>query len=284
MNVNPLKTLLNAHSDATAPRLIPELQALFGGDLDVRSRELPGRPWVVASWVESLDGIISYSDIPGKEGGNLVAGSLAQDRLMVALLRLMTDARLFGLGTLRKELEGVGTPEDIAPEFSKLFDCQRAAAGISARTTSILLAGSADIPREAKIFHTESVKNIVYIPSACAKDIVLPAAEVRALVPNDGERRLLEELFEQDGIRTLLVEGGPTVWGNFLKAGLIDELFITISPRIIGNARDVARPTPVQGALFAPETSPQWRLVGAKTAEEFLFLRYERLEKTSSSA
>jgi len=129
---------------------------------------------------------------------------------------MLVPARLFGLGTLRKELEWVGTPEDIAPEFTALFDRQRAAAGISARTTSILLAGSADIPRGAKIFHTESVKNIVYIPSAFVKDIVLPATEVRALVPDDGERRLLEELFEQDGVRTLLVEGGPTVWGNFL--------------------------------------------------------------------
>jgi len=54
-----------------------------------------------------------------------------------------------------------------------------------------------------------------------------PAEELRALAA--------------EGVQSLLLEGGPTIAGAFLRAGLVDKLLLFVSPRIAG-----------EGLLFAP--------------------------------
>src|SRR5207248_9229513 len=55
-----------------------------------------------------------------------------------------------------------------------------------------------------------------------------PAEELRALAA--------------EGVQSLLLEGGPTIAGAFLRAGLVDKLLLFVSPRIAGD-----------GLLFAPQ-------------------------------
>ncbi len=55
-----------------------------------------------------------------------------------------------------------------------------------------------------------------------------PAEELRALAV--------------EGVQSLLLEGGPTIAGAFLRAGLVDKLLLFVSPRIAG-----------EGLVFAPE-------------------------------
>ena len=70
--------------------------------------------------------------------------------------------------------------------------------------------------------------------------------------------------------RCVVAEGGPTLAGLLAAAGLIDEFFITIAPRVI--AGDSAR------VAHGPEASPQlWELEhGFVDDDGFLFLRYCR--------
>ena len=42
------------------------------------------------------------------------------------------------------------------------------------------------------------------------------------------------------GVRTLLCEGGPTVFGALLHEDLADELFLTLSPRLAGGGSEAA--------------------------------------------
>lgn len=44
---------------------------------------------------------------------------------------------------------------------------------------------------------------------------------------------LLRSLREE-GVRALLCEGGPTLHGALQAAGLVDELFLTIAPKLVG--------------------------------------------------
>ena len=58
-------------------------------------------------------------------------------------------------------------------------------------------------------------------------------------VPGPDERTLdlvtgLERLRERHGVRTLLLEGGPTLLAAMLEVGLVDELFLTIAPLLVG--------------------------------------------------
>ena len=69
--------------------------------------------------------------------------------------------------------------------------------------------------------------------------------------------RLLRDEFE---VALLLHEGGPTLFGQFLLAGLADELFLTMAPQIAGRTREHPRPALVAGVQFVPGTLRGWFL------------------------
>ncbi|MGB8942495.1 MAG: dihydrofolate reductase family protein, partial [Streptomyces sp.] len=72
------------------------------------------------------------------------------------------------------------------------------------------------------------------------------------------------------GLTRLLTEGGPRLLGQFVAAGALDELCLTVSPMLTaGDAQRIAWGS----ALAVPE-----RFVLASLLEEagFLFTRYRR--------
>ena len=70
-------------------------------------------------------------------------------------------------------------------------------------------------------------------------------------------------------MRALLSEGGPTLFRGFLAAGLVDELFLTLSPLITGDEAETAI---VAGGRL-PELA-RFALRWVLRAEDELFLRY----------
>lgn len=82
--------------------------------------------------------------------------------------------------------------------------------------------------------------------------------------------------FYKKGYRNVLVEGGPTLLGSFLKENLIDEVFLTIAPKIFGSKND-ATLTLVEGIFFPPEKIKKLHLLSIKQVKSELFLRYRIL-------
>lgn len=70
----------------------------------------------------------------------------------------------------------------------------------------------------------------------------------------------------------VLVEGGPTLLGSFLKRGLIDEIFLTIAPKIYGSKPQITK-TLVEGILL-PKNKFKLKLISVKKIKDELFLRY----------
>jgi riboflavin biosynthesis pyrimidine reductase len=71
------------------------------------------------------------------------------------------------------------------------------------------------------------------------------------------------------GVRALLSEGGPTLFHGFLEAGLVDELFLTLTPLLTG---DEAETSILRGARLADPS--RFTLRWVLRAEDELFLRY----------
>ncbi|MEZ4595450.1 MAG: FAD-dependent oxidoreductase [Chloroflexota bacterium] len=78
------------------------------------------------------------------------------------------------------------------------------------------------------------------------------------------------------GCRVVLCEAGPTVLGELVAEGLVDELFLTLAPRIAGREASAPRPGLVDGVAFTPSAAPTGRLRSVMRAEDHLFLRYVR--------
>ena len=87
---------------------------------------------------------------------------------------------------------------------------------------------------------------------------------------------ILKLLQSQFGVKTLLHEGGPTLFGQFLAADAVDELFLTLAPQVAGRERDVTRPALVQGVQFLPDSAPWFQMASVKPRAAYLYLRYRR--------
>ena len=71
----------------------------------------------------------------------------------------------------------------------------------------------------------------------------------------------------------VLVEGGPTLLGSFLKKGLIDEIFLTIAPKLYGS-RPNSTKTLIEGILLPPDKF-KLKLISVNRIKDELFLRYK---------
>jgi len=84
--------------------------------------------------------------------------------------------------------------------------------------------------------------------------------------------RMLGWIGEELGVRTLLCEGGGMLVGHLFAARAVDELYITLVPRILGGSD---APTLVEGRGFLPDDIPDARLAVVDRVGDELYLRYD---------
>jgi riboflavin biosynthesis pyrimidine reductase len=178
------------------------------------------RPFVFLNMVASVDG-------RGAIGGRTQALGSETDTLLLAELRTLADAVLIGSGTLRAESYGrlVGDPERVA---------RRAATGRPATPPAVLLSRSFDLPWDAGLFAAPDQPVLIYTEADAEPPATAAPLEVVRFAECPPATALGD--LRARGVRALLCEGGPTLNGALLAAGLVDELFLTLSPLLAGNA------------------------------------------------
>lgn len=90
------------------------------------------------------------------------------------------------------------------------------------------------------------------------------------------------DFLHQEKKRTVFIDGGPTLIASFLEANLLDEIFLTIAPKIIGNSENTTV-TMVEGKLFPKNRIKTARLLSFKKIDDELFLRYKVQHSIKSS-
>ncbi|MGE3961278.1 MAG: RibD family protein [Dehalococcoidia bacterium] len=235
---------------------------------DYASLDLPDppgdRPYVLMNMVMSADGKIV---IEGSEAG---LGSPSDQRLMRAL-RANVDAVLNGAATLR---QSGASPELDDPAL----EAARLARGFTRTPLGVVLTRSGDLPLDSAFFASDAFEAVVFATDA------MPLEQLAALrasprpvgvVPDsDAVRSMLEALRRDFGVRWLLCEGGGHINGYLFDAGLVDECFLTVAPRIVGGNVELTPVAAGRPASFA-ETWPL-RLVSAvpNPATSEVYLRY----------
>ena len=122
-----------------------------------------------------------------------------------------------------------------------------------------------DLGGEAIIAHTAAMpaaKRATFRDHATL--IELGNAEVDVL-------RLLEWLAVERGCATIVCEGGGILVANLFAARAVDELYLTIVPRVLGGAN---APTSIEGDGFEPDAIPDGRLARVDRVGDELFLLY----------
>ncbi len=86
----------------------------------------------------------------------------------------------------------------------------------------------------------------------------------------------LKHLANLDITRLVILGGGELV-ASLLGLDLIDELWLTVCPLILGGN---TAPTPVEGKGFLPDLAPKLQLLEVQTVEQEVFLHY-RLQRAA---
>jgi len=282
-----MNTLVDGDQEYTESVLSPALRELYGGDL--RFRTTVDRPYVIGNFVSTLDGVVSYK-IEGRSGGSTISGSDDADRFVMGLLRASVDAVMVGSGTVHDAgLKHLWIPEFIYPEAKDLYAQYRTTLlRKPAHPLIVIVSGSGRLDLDGAIFRTPEVR-VVIITTESGQDELgkkganrLGSVQVRALEAVDGSidpEAMLHLLFSDFGVRALLHEGGPTLFGQFLESALVDELFMTLAPQIAGRLPQTTRPGLAEGMEFLPDTAPWFQLLSVKQKADHLYLRYRATSK-----
>ena len=139
---------------------------------------------------------------------------------------------------------------------------QRVARGLSAQPLGAIVTRSGNLPARHPYFDSPT---LIYVCSDRPVPVSLPTVEVCHI---QGVREVVDDLWRR-GVRRVLCEGGPTLNSMLFQAQLIDEIFLTIAPKLFGGEDPL---TIVKGPKFEPLLRLELRSLVEREGE--LFLRY----------
>lgn len=223
-------------------QLLPEpVDSVDPMDLYADVPVVDGRPSVRINMVASVDGATT---IEGVSGGL----SSPADRRVFHALRAMADVVVVAAGTLRADNYG------------------------PAKIPVAVVTRSCRLDWQAPFFTSPIARPVVVTVSDAPPDALAHAGEVADLVlAGEGDvdvRRAVAALGER-GASRLLVEGGPSLNSQLARAGLVDELCLTVAPNLVGGmSRRVVGDLPL-----SPPTDLRIRSLCEE--DGFLFYRFQ---------
>jgi riboflavin biosynthesis pyrimidine reductase len=183
------------------------------------------RPFVRCNMISSLDGAIAVDGRSGMLGG-------PADGRLFQVLRSLADVILVGAGTARAE--GYG-PVRLSEELRQ----QRRQREQSAVPPIAVVTRSANFDWSSPLFAEAEARTIVITTSDSDKAERSRGEDVADFVlAGDGRvdpRRAIDH-FHRVGYRSVLLEGGPGLNDDVLRAGLLDELCLTLAPRLVAGS------------------------------------------------
>ena len=211
-----------------------------------RRRHPDGRPWIGLCMVTSIDGSTAVY-------GNSHALSSPADLSVLVGLRKISDVIIVGAATVR--LEGYGPPSK--PGL---------AVGVVTRAANL----SQDVDLTSKLFTSGS--GFLIIPQDANLDddatAKIASAEIKTVRSGRGSVDLPAAMRQIDGTFAQL-EGGAALNAAMFAADLVDEINITISPRVVGGGGP-------RLSSSAPEMMHRYEIEHVLEDDGFLFVRYVR--------
>ena len=215
-------------------------------------------PRVRANFISSLDGAATHD-------GRTRGLNNIDDKKVFDLLRMLCDVVLVGAGTLRTEGYADLRVEDCAVRW-------RLEHGLPAQPTLAVVSGRLALSPKMAAFANAPARPIVVTHERSAlpnRQELSRAADVVVCGKETVDPRAMLTELTHRGLRQVLCEGGPRLFGTLISADCVDELCLTLSPVLEnGSAGRIA--------AGARQTPRGMRLEHVISAGDMLMLRYER--------
>jgi riboflavin-specific deaminase-like protein len=231
---------------------------LLASGLRLGERASAERPYLALNMVSTLDG---KATIEWRTKGL----STELDRRLFHQLRTQVDAVMVGAGTARTERYGrLAKSEELREK--------RVSEGLAPEPLAIVASARLNLPADLPLL--QEPEQEVLIATGSDADLPGTAAMVHYVRTGDDLPLLMAKLREDHGVRSILCEGGPTLNFHLLAAGLVDELFLTLNPKLAGGAaaltivagRDLVEPTDLELVSVAEgggDLFTRWRFAAA---------------------
>lgn len=203
---------------------------------------LPNRPFFYTSFAATVDGKVYVNKKDYWPIGSKV------DYDTFTRLRAYADAIIDGKNTALRF--GKHTIDTI---HSQDFKKQRKKFGKAALPRYIVLTKHPD-----DTFNSALQKSYQFEPIIFGKNI-----------------KELVDFLQREGMQHVFIDGGPHVIASFLKEKLLDEIFLTIAPRIFGNQENLGI-SMVEGMLMDPN-EVKLELISTEQVKNEVFLHYKVL-------
>jgi len=180
-----------------------------------------GLPWVTLKAALTLDGRIAP---PASESTTPHWISSEESRIDAHHLRYLNDAILVGANTIARDDPQLTVRHPSLPSKTLL---------------KIILDGKRTLKENFQVFNFPPVLLIAGVSRKKngSQDSPFSGAEILYLPDRDGMVKLdevLKELAKRE-VGRLLVEGGSSVFTQFLQQGLVDEAVFYLAPQFLGN-------------------------------------------------
>jgi 2,5-diamino-6-hydroxy-4-(5-phosphoribosylamino)pyrimidine 1'-reductase len=220
------------------------------------------RPFVYVNMAMTADGKITSA---AREYPRFTSPA---DRLRMDRLRAEADAVLVGGGTLRADNPDLGVRD-------AGMQAHRLARGKPRALTRIVVTASARLDATGRFFSPSDAPRIVATTEEAPPETEArfgPGIEVWRLGRGMVDIRELLARLARRGVERLLVEGGGELNWSFLEHDLVDELYLTLAPVLLGGRE---APTPIGGAGLAMAAQRRLRLVQLEREGDELFCRFQ---------
>ncbi len=264
-----MKPLELLYEDSGLPsfELPDELRALYGGSFGLRES------LVYANFVQTIDGTVAITSL--EQSNRLISGESEADQFVMGLLRACADVVVIGSGTLRASPNALWQPDRVYPAAADAFAELRRRLGLPASPEVAIVTASGEIEPGHPVLEEGALVLTSNSGAAALGDRVPSAATAVSL---GGELTVdpvhVVDALRERGHRLILSEAGPTLFGSFVTAGVVDEVFLTVSPFLAGGERSAARLSLGDGVSLLPTQRLGATLTSARRDESYLFLRY----------
>jgi 2,5-diamino-6-(ribosylamino)-4(3H)-pyrimidinone 5'-phosphate reductase len=220
------------------------------------------RPKVILNFAMSIDGKVSTKQYQP-------AGFTSpEDKRRLLEIRALGDALLVGRNTVAIDNMSMGLP------VKELRDA-RARRGQSEYPIRVIVSNSGNISSDLKLFQSQQSPIIVYsttrMPASVKEKLADHATLHLTEEPLVRIDNILADLYQEHKIRVLVCEGGPTLARSLAEANAIDEIFLTLAPKLFGGSQ-------APGLLGPPGTflssSQRFQLLSMKVVATECYLHY----------
>lgn len=272
-HIGRVRTLLEAIPRRPATKVNGKVRRVWGGPLSFAGSPDLQRPYVVLMFVRDLAGKVTFEN-PQDVGAGETDWWLYREGI-----RLEMDAVGGGATTLR------GSGITFSLYDPELVRFRTSVLEKPRHPVQVIFSGSGRLDADGEYVLAVPEFTTVVVTSAPGAQRIGPALlgrenkHVMTAGPDEQHVNLvagLRELRTQFGVERMLVVGGAHVATALLEARLVDELFLTDAPRLLGGQ---AHRTFYEGRPFTPETAPRARLTTVKIGvrDNATFFRRYRL-------